>query len=184
VLLDSRCPLIHYPPSLDGYLAKRKVIFVLTKVDITGPVCVKAWVDYLRIQFPGTRIVQVESYMEKNSTAEQGRPRFEPHIPADFRNSLVGAIREAHAELLEPPSEVQSNPSRLATWKPPVKRDVDWTLVKNEPDRDDKPSGTHSPPHDLGQAIDDSEPGEMQYLTVGLIGSYTPVRRAELLKML
>jgi hypothetical protein len=112
----------------------------------------------------------VESYIEKKSFADQGRPRFEPHIPTDFRNSLVDAIREAHAELLEPPSEVQSNPSRLATWKPPVKRDIDWILVKDELDRDEKPSDPCSSPHDLEQVIDDSERGEMQYLTVGLIG--------------
>src|SRR5688572_6315837 len=77
VLLDSRCPTLHYPPSLERYLGDRKVILVLTKVDITGPARVAAWIKHLRAKHPSLPIVQVESYIEKVSTDQQGRKLYE-----------------------------------------------------------------------------------------------------------
>ncbi|KAM6498736.1 GTPase [Amanita muscaria] len=167
VLLDSRCPLIHYPPSLDDYLTKHQVIFVLTKVDISGHGCVKTWIDYLHTRYPGTHIVQVESYMEKKNTANQGHSRFEPHIRTELRNKLVEAVRAAHTELLEPPPDVRSNPSRLATWKPPVKRDINWESVKTTTGRNERLEDDHT--HENSEQIDE-ERDELQYLTIGLIG--------------
>ena len=89
VLLDSRCPLIHFPPSLSTLVSDRKVILVLTKVDISGPVLVDAWTAYLTTQFPGFRILQAESYVEQDEGADhQGKTRYQPHLPKLFRDSL------------------------------------------------------------------------------------------------
>ncbi|KAF9535676.1 hypothetical protein CPB83DRAFT_779796 [Crepidotus variabilis] len=129
VLLDSRCPLLHYPPSLATYLQDRKVILVLTKVDISGSARVAAWIEYIHQHHPNSRIVQVESYIERVGVADQGHTLYEPHLPPQFRERLVNEIREVHAELLEPPERVKSNPDRLKHWVPPVKKDVDWEAV-------------------------------------------------------
>lgn len=103
MLLDSRCPLLHYPSSLSAYLSDRKVILVLTKVDISGPARAEAWTAYLRTHYPGLRVVQVEAYVEKEArVGHQGRKLYEPHLPQGFRERLVEAIKEVHAEMLEP----------------------------------------------------------------------------------
>lgn len=132
VLLDSRCPILHYPPSLAAYLESRKAILVLTKVDITGPTRVEAWNKYLHAQYPHLPIVSVESYTEKEITAvHQGRAQYEPSIPHHFRQKLIDAIKKVHAEMLEPPERVKSNPSWFKKWVPPVKRNVDWDGLLN-----------------------------------------------------
>ncbi|KAJ7631053.1 GTPase [Roridomyces roridus] len=166
VLLDSRAPLLHYPPSLREYLSDRRVILVLTKVDIAGAERADAWTRYLETKFPGVRIVQVESYMEKEMTSvHQGRKQREPKLPESFRHLLVQAIREEHAALLQPPEKVQANPARLASWKPPVKREIDWQRVVSA--QDDKAGtfvGGPAVPHD------DASEAEPKFLTIGLIG--------------
>ncbi|KAF8640587.1 hypothetical protein AX17_000249 [Amanita inopinata Kibby_2008] len=173
VLLDSRCPLLHYPPSLHNYLSNRKVIFVLTKVDITGPVCVNAWVNYLRTRYAGIQIVQVESYREVKRVVDQGRLRLEPHIPDEFRAKLVEALRIAHTELLEPPEDIKSNELRLKTWEPPVKRSIEWEAVETA-DGGEKGADDSSVVLNPSAMLGDKEKGDaedgMQYLTVGLIG--------------
>ena len=89
VLLDSRCPLVHYPPCLSTYLSNRQVILVLTKIDISGPVRAEAWTTYFRTHYPGLRVVQVESYVEKEARAEhQGKTTYRPHLPNQFRHCL------------------------------------------------------------------------------------------------
>ena len=180
LLLDSRCPILHYPPSLATYLADRKVILVLTKVDISGSARVEAWTRYIRETYPNTRVVQVESYIEKGGGANhQGHKQHDPNIPEHFRAKLVQAIKEVHSELLEPPQKVKNNPNWLKGWIPTVKRDIDWegvlkaggsklgTMVGGsavprpsacEPDErseSDRPENQHQEP---------------EYLTVGLIG--------------
>lgn len=173
MLLDSRCPILHYPPSLSAYLSDRKVILVLTKVDITGPVRVQAWIEHFQKNFPSLRIVQVESYVEKESTADhQGRRQYEPHIPDNFRERLIQAIREIHAEMLEPPEKVKNNPVWLNKWVPPVKQDIAWTGVLNA-------QGTKVGSAVGGVAVqrpkqgDDSENEghEPEFLTIGVIGN-------------
>lgn len=170
VLLDSRCPLLHYPPSLHDYLADRKVIFVLTKVDITGPTCAKAWSDFLRARYPGTRIVQVESYIQKRGDAAQGRSRLEPHIPTEFRDELVKAIKATHAALLEPPANVRSNPSRLQAWKAPVRRDINWESLTHETSINASISRQLPSMEDEQDSEGLNQVDDLEYLTIGLIG--------------
>ena len=139
ILLDSRCPTLHFPPALVSFLASAappdrvRPILVLTKVDIAGPARADAWTRYLRARHPGLRIVHVESYVEKtfgpDATAEARKRALEPQLPSAFREALVDALREAHAELLQPPEEVRADARRLAKWKPRVKASVDWDAV-------------------------------------------------------
>ncbi|KAJ7161420.1 hypothetical protein C8R43DRAFT_1176109, partial [Mycena crocata] len=167
VLLDSRAPLLHYPPSLGTYLSDRHVILVLTKVDISGPARADAWTRYFNTLYPNIRVVQVESYVEKEATSlHQGRKQHEPHLPESFRHRLVEAIREEHAEMLDPPEKVKANPARLASWKPPVKRDIDWERVMAA-------DGANVGTLVGGPAVpreDDSAEEEPKFLTIGLIG--------------
>ncbi len=146
------------------------MIFVLTKVDITGPTCAKAWSDFLGARYPETRIVQVESYVQKRGNAAQGRSRLEPHIPTEFRDELVKVIKATHTALLEPSANVRSNPSQLQAWKAPVRRDINWELLSHETSikasislpstKEDE----QEDPEELNQ-VDD-----LEYLTIGIIG--------------
>ncbi|KAI0931779.1 hypothetical protein AcW2_000590 [Taiwanofungus camphoratus] len=179
ILLDSRCPLLHYPPSLSSYLssfpstARTRTILVLTKVDISGPVRAEAWTKYLLTRYPGIRVVQVESYTEKDGKI--GRKAFEPYLPSTFRQMFVNALQEAHSELLEPPERVREDPEKLKKWKPPVKR-VDWNLVlQAQGGQVGQVVGGAIVPRspvvgdeDEGPGNDDEE--EPDFLTVGLIG--------------
>ncbi|KAF9567010.1 P-loop containing nucleoside triphosphate hydrolase protein [Agrocybe pediades] len=175
VLLDSRCPIVHYPPSLSNYLADRKVILVLTKVDIAGPARVQAWINYINNRYPNSRIVQVESYVEKATTADhQGRKQYQPHIPEHFRATLINEIKQVHAELLQPPERVASNPDRLKSWVPPVKREVDWDgLLNAKGDNVGLAVGGATVPRPQSPEEQDGQHGqrhEPTQLTIGLIG--------------
>ncbi|KAG6910522.1 hypothetical protein DXG01_009941 [Tephrocybe rancida] len=176
VLLDSRCPLLHFPPSLAAYLSDRKVILVLTKVDISGPERASAWTNYFRSQYPHLPVVQVESYaVKEEGVGHQGRAQYEPHLPASFRERLVTTIREVHAEMLIAPEKIRDNPKRLSSWKPTVKTDIDWdSLLKASDSRVGIAMRGPAPHHprendggDSGYSQDDREP---EYLTIGLIG--------------
>ena len=178
ILLDSRCPTLHYPPSLSSYLGDNKVILVLTKVDISGPARVESWIKYIHSKQPGVRIVQVESYVERESREErQGRVQYEPSIPEHFRAKLIQVIKEVHAELLEPPEKVKNNPNWLKNWVPPVKKDINWeNVLKAKGSKVGLAVGgaTAPKPHS-GSDLDTSENPELRpepsYLTIGLIGT-------------
>ncbi|KAF7784104.1 hypothetical protein Agabi119p4_269 [Agaricus bisporus var. burnettii] len=172
VLLDSRCPLLHFPSSLAAYLANHKVIFVLTKIDITGPARVAAWMEYLLTHHPHIPVVPVEAYTEKEATTvRQGRKHYEPHLPETFRRRLIDVVKAVHSEMIKPPANVAQNPDWLEKWVPPVKRDIDWSDALNV-------AGSAS------VAIDDTASAKMKstedekdgeglkpdFLTIGLIG--------------
>ncbi|KAI0094359.1 hypothetical protein BDY19DRAFT_1079853 [Irpex rosettiformis] len=188
ILLDSRCPLIHYPPSLAAYLfsplfSRKRVILVLTKVDISGYERADAWKRYLQVQYPHVRVVQVESYVEKPGTVN-AKLIYEPYLPSTFRQTLVDALRDTHKELLEPPERIRDIPEKVKTWKPPVKRDVDWsavlsarggqvgTAVGGATAPKPQTSQAKDTENDIAYNEDNIEDGdeEPEFLTVGLIG--------------
>ena len=191
ILLDSRCPLLHYPPSLASYLSglpNRKIILVLTKVDISGSDRANAWSDYLKKRYPEVRVVQVEAYVPKelgpnNEGTSKRSKRFEPHLPQTFRERLVEALREVHQELLLPPQMVRGNEEKMKHWKPPVKTDVDWAIALSAcGDRVGQAVGGPIAPRPtaLESNAEDREPvnekqevaeaEEPDFLTIGLIG--------------
>ncbi|KAH9178790.1 P-loop containing nucleoside triphosphate hydrolase protein [Lactarius sanguifluus] len=173
VLLDSRCPLLHLPPSLVNFISlpRYRVILVLTKVDISGPQRAEAWASYLRLKYPSTKVVMVESYSispqgpsGREGTARRGR--YEPHIPRTFKERLVTALKEAHHEMLQPPERIKDDPEKMSGWRPSVKVEVDWDVVlHSDPATCAKPTRKDSD----GTAADNHE-AETDVLTIGLIG--------------
>ncbi|KAI1789795.1 P-loop containing nucleoside triphosphate hydrolase protein [Ganoderma leucocontextum] len=191
ILLDSRCPILHFPPALSSYLSsiphasRLRTILVLTKVDISGPDRATTWTTYLNALYPDMRVVQVESYTEKypdaGGSSSARKKMYEPRLPSAFRQTLVNALRETHAELLEPPPAVKNNPDRLATWRPKTKPTVDWDTVLTAYGGQvgTVVGGTAAPkpikmdPGDHGDSQDDhteEEDSEPEFLTIGLIG--------------
>jgi hypothetical protein len=165
VLMDSRCPTLHFPDSLASYLEGKKVILVLTKVDISGHERTEAWVHYFRLHYPKYPIVPVDSYLEKERTYnQQGTTLFKPGIAQTFRDRLVDAIRTGHADLASPPKHVVQNMSGISSWRAPVPLNIDWSLLSHSNAKLYSES-EHACGNDLGDL--DDRPG---YLTVGLIG--------------
>lgn len=182
VLLDSRCPLLHYPPALASYLSGKAVILVLTKVDITGPVCSDAWVAHLQSLLPGMRVIQVESYtprqagentqdQQQESSRDKRHTALEPRIPLPFREKLVQTLKEVHAELLQPPEKIKNDEEKLKKWKPRVRRDVDWNAVlEAHGGQVGHAVGGSVAPVNAEASEDECEAPEPEHLTVGLIG--------------
>lgn len=185
VLLDARCPLLHYPPALAAHLATAPIrtILVLTKVDIAGPARADAWARFLHARFPGVRVVQAEAYAHgepEDAEAGKGKGTSAPRLPRAFRETLVSALRDAHAELLQPRGDVQEDAEREWEWNPRVRREVDWKQVlhvtdaqagsvvsgaaaprshRDAPDEEEGTEGKHEE--------NDEDP---EFLTIGLIG--------------
>lgn len=139
---------------------------MLTKVDIAGPARAEAWTRHLAARFPAKRIVHVEAYGAKAQSAlHQGRARFEPRLPQTFRARLVEAIKELHAEIVTPPEAIRGDPEKVAKWRAPSKREIDWERVASA-------GGGHAvapKPGDL-DPTDPENDVEPEFLTIGLIG--------------
>lgn len=152
---------------------------MLTKVDISGHDRAAAWTAYFRAHYPALRIVQVESYIEKEAGAgHQGRKQYLPHLPQTFRERLVQTLQEVHAEMLEPPEKVKANPAWLETWRPMVKKEISWTaMMKADGGLVGHAIGGAAVPR--SKEADDADQGpdpeqiqtEPDFLTVGVIGT-------------
>lgn len=119
--------------------------------------------------------MQVESYVEKEArSGHQGRRQYEPHLPQGFRERLVDAVREVHAEMLQPPEKIRGNEDRMKRWKPPVKQDINWEAVLRAGGTKvgTVVGGTAAPrPKDELEVVDGQhEDQEPEFLTIGLIG--------------
>ena len=165
LLLDSRCPALHFPPSLHTYLAalypKRPLILVLTKSDLVPPSYTAAWSAWLRDRYSSVRVVNVESYREHEGQKErkgQGkRKTFDPEIQEDDLKQLVEALKAAHAELVLPPEKVRNNEEKMKNWKPGVRQVIDWGAAMK---------GGHAP---IEEPLDDSG---QEFITIGLVGEF------------
>ncbi|CDS00144.1 hypothetical protein, partial [Sporisorium scitamineum] len=196
VLADARCPLLHLPPSLIGFLERYmrlKVIIVLTKADIVPKDIVDAWKGYLKKLYPRWEVVATESYAKLERMEGQGsRTRFAPYLSPHSRRDLFAALRKAHTDLITPPKVVQDDASKRREWLPPCATDTDWEGVERrvqlhtegfEGDGADALNGTNQQngsqveqnAKDAGTNADKSKtPKEtrshLPYLTIGLIG--------------
>ncbi|KAG8920161.1 hypothetical protein FRC02_001135 [Tulasnella sp. 418] len=112
-----------------------------------------------------------------------------PAPPPPTRTSLkdlLEALQQCHKELLEPPPHIRDNLEKHSSWKPRVRREVDWTALYRV-DQENRPatSGTtrpdeaqaEDPAHEEEQVQkneDDSDDDALDEpngpLTVGLIG--------------
>jgi hypothetical protein len=166
ILLDVRCPLLHYPPSLRNYVLSlrppKKVILVLTKCDLVPPSVAKAWKSFLEAQ-DGDKVVCVESYSERSKGVyEQGTGKqFDPGMGNEQMETVLDAIEEAHRELCEPPEALKQRPERLKTWKPRVRSHVNFAALRGE-------QGGNSKARE--EETVDGESKEDAFLTIGLIG--------------
>ncbi|TXT10992.1 hypothetical protein VHUM_01743 [Vanrija humicola] len=124
LLIDSRCPPLHCPPSLRTYVKalkpRKEVILVLTKADLVDAGALAGWRTWLKDWWtegdePGAastvQIVAVSSY-DKALLYGEGRARHRPAIPMSARGELVEAVKTAHARLVTKPSNARDD------WKP------------------------------------------------------------------
>lgn len=174
VLMDIRCPPVHFPASLRAYLrdaagirrdttpgrseapqpgsawkGKKKIVLVLTKVDLVSPACVEGWKKWCKdwwrwgedehVEEEGEvveeiDVIAVESYKREALRPAAGehnrRIRHIPYIPPHSLRPLIDAIRRAYSSLLDPPDTIKNDETKLAAWteelESRLKRDVDW----------------------------------------------------------
>lgn len=165
----------HIAPSLKRYLdmirPSPQLILVLTKVDLVGPERAAAWERYLSLQHPGARILQIESYKERAgfNDGRGGRHYFDPHIPPNFLQQLVDALKNAHTQLLAIPSSVSSDPEKLKNWRPRVKPSVNWDVLLDMPGSPENLPKANEGPTDAEH--DGEVEVNLRYVTIGLIGT-------------
>jgi hypothetical protein len=150
-------------------------VLVLTKVDIAGRARTDAWAAHLRARHSGVRVAMVEAYAPPHA-AKRTR---EPHLPPAFRAALVATLREIHAEMLQPPERIRDDPAKVARWRPPVKRVVDWEAVLSARGGQvgHAVGGATAPQpashtNEEEDRDDDTEQPEPEHLTIGLIGGH------------
>ncbi|KAG8745900.1 hypothetical protein FRC10_006704 [Ceratobasidium sp. 414] len=190
LLLDARCPPLHYPSSLDAYIKSlrpaRQVILVLTKVDIVGDECADAWKRWLREKHGGSgvRVVGIQSYEEVSYGVGQGsRTKHQPRMPPTLLDELRSALKAAHEALLEPPQRVKEDPEKLKKWQPIVRAQVNWEAIGqkgSEQDAGVSLPDDEPPTNDDGPEVGEDDEGdeyapskeylENKFLTIGLIG--------------
>lgn len=175
VLLDSRCPLLHLPPSLAQYLqryASMRTILVLTKKDLTGREVADFWKEWLEEKY-GWPVVVTESYRKEAKMEGQGRrSRFTPFLSPSSRTDLFAAIKKVHKTLTTPPARVRDDPEKLQAWESPCPADIDWDHVEGS-NRDDEPVAASSTQAQdvLSNAASGSKTSKDQpSFTIGLIG--------------
>lgn len=203
VLMDIRCPPVHFPASLRAYLRQqrnKRVILVLTKVDLVSPSCVDGWKRWCREWWHGAEgadkdeyevdVVAVESYkreaLHPSSSADapaaqgQGRPKHVPHIPPESLRPLIAAIQRAYQSLTSAPDSIRDDQVKMDKWNDDLesrmKADVDWDAFERvlAGQEQVEQSDVRIPPP--RQQVDgDSEEGQdaprkVDFLTLGLVG--------------
>lgn len=156
VLIDIRCPPLHFPPSLQEYIlshqqtSRKEVVLVLTKCDLVSPEVRSQWEAWCRREWGrhGWDIVSLEAYrrekraqgaspalhtlplaslrFDATSTTTGTRSVLKSYIPPSSLVNLVEAIKRAHTRLITPPPAVAEDPARLAKWTPRVRSSIDW----------------------------------------------------------
>ena len=195
VLLDSRCPPLHAPPSLRNYIQalkpRKEIILVLTKADLVDPEAVKGWKQWI-VEFWGgadaAQVVSVMSYdLELLHSGEQksvrsryclvmwsvGKTKHKPAIPQGSMDELIGALQKAHERLLEPPQRIKDDPKRLQSWRPPVRRNVDWASLSHHDEQSSVHETIREFPLSAKSRLADGEVQRdppLEPVTIGLVG--------------
>lgn len=78
---------------------------------------------------------------------------------------LLGAIRNAHQRLLQPPESLRENPEKLLKWTPTVRKDVHWESLKQRDSTDIADDDGAAEDADTAEKALRAEP-----LTIGLLG--------------
>ncbi|KAK0554805.1 hypothetical protein OC845_000627 [Tilletia horrida] len=171
VLLDTRCPMLHLPPSLIDFLrakAGRRTLLVLTKADLVPRPIAEAWRAWLLHRFgEWTDVVITESYKELGTREGQGSRQMRASFMGnDSRTALINSLKKIHAQLTQPPTRNRSGAEvQDSKWEPPCVQDVDWEVF----DRLDKYTGK-SQPQDPDIRDEQHTESSQDFLTIGLIG--------------
>ncbi|KDN36770.1 P-loop containing nucleoside triphosphate hydrolase protein [Tilletiaria anomala UBC 951] len=147
VLLDTRCPPIHLPPSLEDYLfrqghtRRRRTVLVLTKVDLVTADVAAVWQAWLKQKYPQWQVVLTSSYVQREAHEGQGsRIRFQSSISPESRIALIDAIQTAYNKLVEPPEHMSKDPDALRRWHHEQSSQdegrrlgsIDWDTLRNQ----------------------------------------------------
>lgn len=97
---------------------------------------------------------------------ESDRSRHRPDIPQESLLELVEALQIAHKRLSTPPARIRDDPEKAASWKSPVRRDLDWSLLV--PKGAQRVVEREKMPGDDGKGVDKDGPADP--LTIGLVG--------------
>ncbi|KAK0538690.1 hypothetical protein OC842_001213 [Tilletia horrida] len=175
VLLDTRCPLLHLPPSLIDFLrakAGRRTLLVLTKADLVPRAIAEAWRTWLLEKFgEWTDVVITESYRELGTREGQGSRQMRTSFMApESRLALINSLKRIHAQLIQPPARLRetaanNNSNAAGAWTSPCVEQVDWEVF----DRLDRLTGqSQESDHKEEEHHPDAS---TEFLTIGLIGS-------------
>nr|ODN96084.1 GTPase [Cryptococcus depauperatus CBS 7855] len=182
LLLDSRCPPLHCPPSLRTYLkdikTTKEVILVLTKSDLVDPKALQDWKEWINEWWgQGAQVVSVRAYDDQFLP---NRKRSRPDIPQQSLDELISALRLAHQRLLQPPQWALNDPEKLKEWQLPVRPSVDWpslsssnanvNLTCNEQTDQTSIQEFSMTKEDVGDDISLQRDSLYEPLTIGLIG--------------
>nr|ACZ80644.1 putative YlqF-like GTPase protein [Cryptococcus depauperatus] len=168
LLLDSRCPPLHCPPSLRTYLkdikTTKEVILVLTKSDLVDPKALQDWKEW------------INEWWGQGAQVKRSRP----DIPQQSLDELISALRLAHQRLLQPPQWALNDPEKLKEWQLPVRPSVDWpslsssnanvNLTCNEQTDQTSIQEFSMTKEDVGDDISLQRDSLYEPLTIGLIG--------------
>ncbi|KAH8930147.1 P-loop containing nucleoside triphosphate hydrolase protein [Atractiella rhizophila] len=173
VLLDVRCPLLHFPMSLQDHLRslrpKKKVVLVLTKCDLVSEKLAEQWRAHFDDMFKpdGWRCVFLESYRTKTlgENTQANVATTESGISETQRTALMAELQRVHEELITPPKELLQDPDKLQRWKPRCRVQVDWLdrqgyYVEKDNDKDAPDLEDH----------ETETVGIKPFLSIGLIG--------------
>ncbi|ODN99483.1 GTPase [Cryptococcus wingfieldii CBS 7118] len=136
LLMDTRCPPLHCPPSLRTHLQSlspnKEIILVLTKSDLVDAKALQGWKQWVKGWWgqEGVQVVSVRSY--DIELLREGKGRHKPDIPQQSLDELISALRAAHERLLQPPARVRDDPEKLKSWKAPTRPTVDWAALTEE----------------------------------------------------
>ncbi|CED84549.1 Predicted GTP-binding protein MMR1 [Phaffia rhodozyma] len=184
VLIDIRCPPLHFPPSMQDYISslqpKKEVILILTKCDLVPEDVRTGWVQWCEKEWAekwGWDVICLESY-RREKRAQGTRSILKSHLPPASLSTLVSSLKRAHVRLLTPPPAVQADRKRLEQWSPKIRREIDWNSLLAEKDLEEPDPEPAKPVTDLGQDEHDApqtreeadEEANLEYLTIGLIG--------------
>jgi len=104
-----------------------------------------------------------------------GKAKHKPAIPDGAMDELIEALRMAHYRLLIPPPRIRDDPERMKSWRPAVRRQIDWSVLARHKLQIQSLSSSTDPKPDFAETAvqngsDERRDPELEPLTIGLVG--------------
>ncbi|KAJ3046059.1 Guanine nucleotide-binding-like protein 1 [Rhizophlyctis rosea] len=108
LVVDSRHPILHFPPSLFDHIVKelgKKLVLVFNKIDLIDAVTLQAWKSYFVQRFPGLLTATFscypkEGFLQTDSAKEalksRQRRRYKRYVRAVGISDVLSACRDVH----------------------------------------------------------------------------------------